>query len=66
MLIWIIFIVSLIVATIVANTAQQLYMRVIGASGMFFSGGKKLVIIIGIALFLTAIIIKLFGIEIPK
>lgn len=64
-LIWIIFILSLIVSTILVNKAQQLYMKMIGASGMFFNGKKKLLAILIIAVVLTAIVVSIFGIEIP-
>ncbi|MFP3153432.1 hypothetical protein LQZ18_03200 [Lachnospiraceae bacterium ZAX-1] len=66
MLIWVILIISFIVAIIITNSAQRLYMKVIGASGMFFSGKKKLIAIVVIAFILATIIIQLFGIEIPK
>ena len=65
MIIWVIFIISLIVASIVVNKAYQLYMRSIGADGMFFSGKKKLIAIVVVALLLTAIIVSIFGIDIP-
>lgn len=64
--IWIIFTISIVVATIITNKAQQLYMKMIGANAMFFSGKKKLIAIGVIALLLTATILKIFGIEIPK
>jgi len=66
MAIWIIFIISLIVATVLVNGGQKLYMKLIGADVMFFSGKKKLIAIIVVGLVLAAIIINLFGIEIPK
>lgn len=66
MAIWLIFIISLVAATIIANGAQRLNMKAIGASGMFFSGKKKLIVIVVIALILSAIVIQIFGIKIPK
>ena len=65
MLIWIIFIISLVVATIIVNTAYQLFMKVIGASGMFYSAKTKLIAIVVIALILSAFVLHIFGIEIP-
>ena len=65
-MIWIIFISMLVVSTIIVNKSQQIYMRIIGASAMFFDGKKKLIAIIVVALFLSGIILNLFGIEIPK
>jgi hypothetical protein len=66
MLIVIIFIISLVVATMLTNAAQQFYMKMIGASEMYFSGKKKLIAIFVISLLLTAVAIQIFGIEIPK
>lgn len=63
---WIIFIVSIIVAVIIVNKVQQLYMKMIGADRMYFSGKKKLIAIGIIAILLTSFAVKLFGIEIPN
>lgn len=66
MVIWIIFIISLVAAVFIVNSAQQLYMKVIGANGMFFNGKTKLIAIFVVALLLAAFVINIFGIEIPK
>lgn len=58
----IIFIVALVIATIIVNKAQQIYMKIIGAEAMFFSGKKKLIAILIIGLLITGLIYKLFGI----
>jgi len=64
-LIFVIFIISLVVSTIIVNGAYQLFMKVMGASGMFFNAKKKIIAIIVIALFLAAIVIHITGIQIP-
>ena len=66
MIIWIIFIASLIVAGIIVNAAQRLYMKIIGADAMFFSGKKKIIAIFVVGMLITALIISAFGIEIPN
>jgi hypothetical protein len=40
-------------------------MRVMGASGMFFSAKKKIIAILVIALLLAGIVIHITGIQIP-
>lgn len=64
--IWIIFIIALIVAALLVNKVQQLYMKLMGADVMFFNGKKKIIAIVIIAIVLTAFVINLFGIEIPR
>ena len=64
--IWIIFIIALIVAALLVNKVQQLYMKMMGADVMFFNGKKKIISIVIIAIVLTAFVINLFGIEIPR
>lgn len=66
MLIWIVLILSFVVANILVNKAQQLYMKFIGADTMFFNGKKKLIGIVVLALLISSIIIQIFGIEIPR
>ena len=61
----VIFIISLVVATIIVNSAYQLFMKVIGARGMFFSAKKKLTAIFVVALLLTSICAQILGIT-PK
>lgn len=61
MLILIIFIIALVVATIVVNKAQHLYMKLMGAEIMFFSGKKKLIAIFIIGLIIAGTVYKLFG-----
>ena len=55
------FIISLVVATIITNVAQRLFMKVMGADAMFFSMKKKLIAIVIIALLLTGLVINMFG-----
>ena len=64
-MIWVIIVVSLVVANIIVNSAYQLYMKIVGASGMFFDPKKKRFATILIALFICSSIMKLFGIEFP-
>lgn len=66
MLIWIIFIISLVVSTTMVNKAYQVYMNIIGADRMFFNGRKKLIAIVVIAIFISSIVIHIFGIDIPN
>lgn len=66
MLIMIIFVICLGIAVAIVNGAQRLYMKLIGANAMFFSGKKKLIAILVVALFLAAIIVSVFNIPIPK
>lgn len=61
MLILILFIISLVVATILVNAAQQLYMKLIGADRMFFSGKKKLIAIFVVGLLILGTAVQLFG-----
>jgi hypothetical protein len=61
-----IFIIALVVSTVITNTAQQLFMRMLGMNAMFFSVKKKLIAIVVIAIVLSTIILQLFGITIPK
>ncbi len=66
MLIWVIFIISIVVSSVIVNKAQQLFMDFMGADGMFFSVKVKLIAILVLALLLAAIVCNVFGIEIPK
>ena len=66
MAIWVIFIISLVVSTIIVNKAMQFYMKIIGADAMFFSGKKKIIAIVVIGILLTAIAVHIFGIDIPS
>jgi len=59
------FVISFIVASVLMNNIYHLYMKLIGASAMRFNAGKKFLIILFVALFITATIIQIFGIEIP-
>lgn len=61
MLTLILFIISLVVATILVNVAQQLYMKLIGADRMFFSGKKKLIAIFVVGLLILGTVVQLFG-----
>lgn len=57
------FVISLVVATIIVNAAQQMYMKLIGADMMFFSGKKKLIAIFLVGLVICGAILKLFGLD---
>lgn len=61
MFILILFIISLVVATILVNTAQRLYMKLMGAEMMFFSGKKKLIAIVVVGLLILGTVAQLFG-----
>ena len=54
-------IISLIIAIVIVNKAQQLYMNLIGADFMFFSGKKKILAIFIVFLFVAGFILKIFG-----
>lgn len=60
-LIIVVFVISLLVSAGLVNKVQQMYMKFMGASGMFFSGKKKLFAIVLIAFFLTGFVMKIFG-----
>ena len=57
----IVIVISLILAVIITNGAQQFFMKIMGADVMFFSMKKKLIAIIFITIMLTGIIAKTFG-----
>lgn len=61
MLILIIFIIALVVATIIVNKVQQIYMKLMGAEMMFFSGKKKLIAIFVVGLLILGAVVQLFG-----
>ncbi len=65
-MIWVILVVSLVGAIIIVNGAYQLFMKILGASGMFFDPTKKIFVTILIAVAIFSFISNLFGIEIPK
>lgn len=58
----IIYVLSFIASSIVVNKAQQMYMKFIGASGMFFDGKKKLFAIVLIGFIFAGLAMKAFGI----
>ena len=60
MLGFIVFVISLVIAWVLVNKAQQLYMKIIGADVMFFSGKKKLVAIFAVGLTIGVIILQVF------
>ena len=64
--IWIVFIISLVLSVIIVNAAQNFYMKMIGADAMFFSGKKKLIAILVVALLIAGFAINALGIEIPN
>jgi len=58
-----IFIISLVIAFVIVNIIQQLYMKAMGADLMFFSGKKKIIVVLVIALIIAGSIGGLFGIN---
>ena len=55
-------ILGFVLAIVIVNKAQQLYMRLIGAEFMFFNGKKKLCAIVFLGLFISAGFWRLLGI----
>ncbi len=47
-------VINFIVVSIILNILQSIYMKIVGASVMFFDGGKKFVLILVISLMLAA------------
>ncbi len=60
----IIFIIALVVSTKLVDGAYQMYMKMIGASSMRYSAGKKIIAIVVVAYIITAIIMSIFGIQV--
>lgn len=56
-----IIVISLVVASVIVNAVQQMFMKFMGANVMFFDGKKKLLAIIVIALILTGLLVSFFG-----
>lgn len=61
-LIVVLFIVSFLIAAWIVNKAQELYMKLIVANTMFFSGSKKLIAIFIVAMILLGLIASILGI----
>lgn len=57
----IILIVSFVLGSIIVNWAQRMYMKLMGAETMFFSGKKKLIGILIVSIIVFSLIAKLFG-----
>ncbi len=57
----IIFIIALFISAKIVNGAYRAYMRAVGADWMNFNGGKKLFVIVLVALCITGVIMNLFG-----
>lgn len=66
MLVIIIFIIGLVVSTMIVNKTQQLLMKWLDLSAMFINPKTKAIVIVVVALILSAIVIQLFGIRIPR
>ena len=60
---WILFIASFIVAAVIVNKVQQLYMKLMGADMMFFSMKKKLIAIVVVGILIFGLVGRLFGLE---
>jgi hypothetical protein len=65
-MIWVLIVISLVVATIIVNGFQRLFMKWLNLSAMFIRPRTKVIIIIVITIVLASIFIKTFGVEIPK
>lgn len=57
----IVFIVSFIIAAVIVNKVQQLWMRLMGADMMYFSMKKKLVAIVLVGFFIFVLIGSMLG-----
>ena len=57
----IVFIIFLVVAAIIVNKVQQIFMKLLGADTMLFDAKKKLGAIVVLAMFLTVVVDNLFG-----
>ncbi len=57
----IVFIVSIILSIVIVNGIQQVFMKLIGANVMFFSGKTKLVWILLVGLVIFEFVGGLFG-----
>lgn len=66
MIIWILFIVALVVATVIVNSAQQLFMKWLNINGMFVRVRTKIIAIVVIAIVIVALAVQIFGITIPR
>ena len=62
-MVWIVLIISFVVATIIVNGAQQLFMKWLNISSMFGSARSKVIAIVVIALLITAFCVQTFGIK---
>lgn len=51
----VLFVINLVISAIIVNAVQKLYMKIIGASAMFYDGKKKIGWIIVVAVLLTAV-----------
>lgn len=57
----ILFVVSFIIAAVIVNKCQQLFMRLMGADAMYFSMKKKLIAIVVVWLIIFGFVGGLFG-----
>lgn len=60
-LLTIVFIVSFIIAAVIVNKVQQLYMKLMGADMMYFSMKKKLIAIVVVGILVFSLIVSFFG-----
>ena len=60
-LLTIVFIVSFIIAAVIVNKVQQLYMKLMGADMMYFSMKKKLIAIVVVGILVFSLIGSFFG-----
>lgn len=60
-MLFIVFVISLVIASIIVNKAQHLFMDFMGADGMFFSIKAKLIIIVIVGLLIAGVVGKIFG-----
>lgn len=57
----IVLVISIVLAIIIVNWVQRMYMKLMGAEIMFFNGRKKLIGISIVSVIIFGLIAKLFG-----
>jgi hypothetical protein len=62
-LLTIIFIISFIIAAVIVNKVQQMYMKLMGADRMYFSMKKKLIAIVVVGILVFSLIVYFFGLS---
>ena len=57
----ILLVVSLVIAAVIVNKAQQLFMKFLGADTMYFSAKKKMIAIVIVGIIVFSIIGSILG-----